>query len=75
MLHIASGETMPAGACRARLMTEGRCFECLETGHLGRDCPKAKRKREDPPHGGGGRGRGRGRGGKRPAFNNRQPEN
>ena len=24
---------------RARLMVEGRCFECNEKGHLARDCP------------------------------------
>ncbi len=36
-------------ADKARLLREGRCFTCMETGHLSRDCPRKKQTTDRKP--------------------------
>ena len=31
---------------RTTLMKEGKCFNCEQAGHLGKDCPKKEKKQE-----------------------------
>src|SRR5438876_11497192 len=33
--------------CKDQLKKEGKCYECLEKGHLAKDCPKKKKKEKD----------------------------